>query len=250
MRQDSGFMIHVDGIDGAGKSTLLEAGRAWGTNRGLKTFDAVAFSKEHGRLPQLTDIGDVDILLTAEPTHAGVGKVIRDQIVATGTVSSARTAANAFALDRLILLETTILPFLREKPDRIVFQDRGLFTSLAYQPLQSERFGNGTRITPEEILALDGNQFALENAPDVFIFLDVDATEAERRLARRTEKCDNAIFEQTQFQIDLSARYRDPNLFRPLANMGTKFITLDGGKSREDVANEMHKLLDQLISLS
>ena len=246
MRTDSGFMMHVDGIDGAGKSTLLDAARTWATTRRLTVFDAVSFSKTHGRLPNIDDFYGEDVLLSAEPTHTGVGKIIREVIVATGTKSSARTAANAFALDRMVLLETTILPFLNGKPKRIVIQDRGLFTSLAYQPLQAERFGNSEIVTPEQILALDGNRFALEHAPNVFVFLDVDAKEAERRLANRAEK-DDAIFEQTQFQIDLSARYRDPKLFQPLAERGTQFVTLDGGHTREEVASDMRALLDRLI---
>ncbi len=246
MRSDSGFVIHVDGIDGAGKSTLLEVARAWATARGKTVFDAVAFSKTHGRLPNNTDFDGEDVLLSAEPTHAGIGKVIREVIVATGTTSSARTAANAFALDRMVLLETTILPFLKGKSHRIVIQDRGLFTSLAYQPLQAERFGHGEMVTAAQILALDGNRFAIDHAPNVFVFLDVDANEAERRLANRSEK-DDAIFEETAFQRDLSARYRDPKLFQPLTDRGTTFVTLEGGRTREEVARDMHTLLDRLI---
>lgn len=248
-RSDKGFVLHVDGIDGAGKSTVLAAARSWAEQRGLRVFDATQFSKEHGYLPTIQDIGDADVLLTAEPTHAGVGKVIREGLIVNGTTASARTTANAFALDRMILIEKTIKPFLAQRAGRLVFQDRGLFTSLAYQPLQSERFQTADPVTAEQILHMDGNQFALDHAPDAFIFLDVDAEEAARRLAGRSEKTDDAIFEEAEFQLALSKRYRDPNLFRPLADRGTTFLTLDGGKSREAVAEDMQRLLDQLIPL-
>ncbi|MCI0479711.1 hypothetical protein L0Y59_04150, partial [Candidatus Uhrbacteria bacterium] len=75
------MFIHIDGIDGAGKSTLLHAATDWAAAHGMRVFDAAAWSKEHGRIPTLEDVGDADMLHTAEPTHAWIGAAIREEII-------------------------------------------------------------------------------------------------------------------------------------------------------------------------
>ena len=94
------MFLQIDGIDGSGKSTLLNAARAWAEERGLRVIDTVAWSKENGRHPTLEDVGDADVLLTAEPTHAGIGKEIREEIIRTNTPYNARFAAEAFSRSR------------------------------------------------------------------------------------------------------------------------------------------------------
>lgn len=250
IRQDQGRLIHIDGIDGSGKSTLLNAAIAWATARGLSTFDVVEWSKREHRLPTLADVGDADVLLTAEPTHAGIGDVIRNEIIRDGSPYDARFTAQAFSLDRGVQYRRLILPFLRERPGRWVIQDRALSTSLAYQPLQSERdtVNPEARVTMDWLLTLDGNTIAYNDPPDVFVFVDIDPNVALARLAHRTDKFDNHLYEKEDFQIALAERYRHPDLHNKITSRGTQFVIIDGGKTREEVAQDMHTILTNLAT--
>lgn len=243
-----GLFIQVDGIDGAGKSTLLQAAHEWIVSRGLKPFDTVTFCKEHGRPPSIEELGTYDVLFTAEPTHAWIGRAIRDEFIRTGTGYGARIAAQAFALDRLLQITRIINPFLQHHPERIVIQDRGLISSLAYQPLQSEIEKDAEPVTVDWLLSLEGNKFGLEYRPDAFVFLDVDAAVAQQRLAGRNEKLDDVRFENPVFQAALAERYRDPHVTTPLTERGTQLLTIDGGKTKQEVAAAMQAFLQELIA--
>ena len=248
IRQDQGRMIHIDGIDGSGKSTLLNAALAWATAQGFSTFDVVEWSKREHRLPTLEDIGDVDVLFTAEPTHAGIGDVIRNEIIRDGSPYDARFTAQAFALDRGVQYRRLILPFLQSRPGRWVIQDRGLSTSLAYQPLQSERDTADPvqHVTLDWLLTHDGNQIAYNAPPDVFVLVDIDPSVALARLANRTEKFDNHLYEKEDFQIALAERYKRPDFHTKLTSQGTEFVIIDGGRTKEEVAEDMRNVLSQL----
>jgi thymidylate kinase len=242
----NGIYLQLDGIDGAGKSTLLETARAWCTERGLTVFDTVAFAKQEGRIPTPKEVGDAAVLLTAEPTHAWIGRAIRDEIIATGTPYGARFAAQAFALDRAVQITRLIRPFVDSAPGRIVIQDRGLISSLAYQPLQSEIEKDAEPVTTEWLLSLDGNRMALETPPTAFIFLDVDPAVAQTRLAGRSDKIDNVRFDDPAFQTALAARYRQSDVTVPLTDRGTKIFSIDGGKTKPEVAVAMREILERL----
>lgn len=235
------MFIHIDGIDGAGKSTLLATARSWAETNGKKIFDSITWSKEHHYIPTVDDVGDADVLFTAEPTHAWIGAGIRNELIRTGTTYGARIAAEAFSIDRALQYTRLILPFLASRPDRIVIQDRGVISSLAYQPLQAER--NGEQLSLDGLCALAGNRIAIEHAPNVFIFLDIDPSIAQSRLANRTEKVDDHVFDDTDFQIALAERFRDPKTTAPLTKRGMRVIMIDGSKTKEEVAQEMLKIL-------
>jgi dTMP kinase len=248
MNRTNGLFIQVDGIDGAGKSTLLQAAHDWTVSRGLKPFDTVAFCKLQGRLPLPEDLEGADVIFTAEPTHAWVGRGIRDEFIRTGARYGARIAAQAFALDRLLQITRVIRPFLEGHPERMVIQDRGLISSLAYQPLQSEIEKESDPVTVDWLLSLDGNKVGLEHRPDAFIFLDVDPAIALQRLAGRHEKLDDVRFENPVFQAALAERYRDPNVTAPLTQRGTRIVTIDGGQTREQVAEATKAFLQEFVS--
>lgn len=243
---DSGTFIQIDGIDGSGKSTLLAAARSWAEEQGLKIFDAVEWSKREKTLPSLEDAGDADVLLTAEPTHAAIGWAIRNEIIRNSTPYDAAFAAHAFALDRGVQYRRLVLPFLAAKPGRWVIQDRGLLTSLAYQPLQYETEKRGDPVTVEWLLTLPGNKIALERAPDVFVFLDIDPKIALARLAGRADKRDDVRFEQTDFQRVAAERFRNAQVTAPLVDRGTRLFIVDGGKTKDEVAADMRGLLEGL----
>ncbi len=248
IRPDESFFIQIDGIDGAGKSTLLQAAREWTMKRSLRIFDAVDWSKQHNSIPQAEHAVEADVLLTAEPTHAGIGAVIRDEIIRTGGSYSARFTAHAFALDRGVQYRRLVLPFLAAKPKRLVIQDRGLLSSLAYQPLQSEReqSPDTERVSHDWLLQLDGNRIALEAPPDIFILLDIDPQIAAERLQNRQEKFDDHRYEEHGFQVTLAERFRHPDTTHPLTTRGTRFIVIAGGQSKDAVAQEMIRILNEL----
>jgi dTMP kinase len=217
-----GTLIVIDAIDGAGKGTVMDA--------------LEAHLRMTGR----------DYLRVAEPTHDGIGKVIRDELIAThddGRTYSGRSAAMAFALDREVLYKKIVLPFLAETPNRVVIQDRGVISSLAYQPLQD------ASVTLDWLLSLEGNRVELSRSPDLFLVLRLDPAEAERRLAGRTEKRDNSVYERTDFQERLAARYRDPDVLKPYRDAGTLIVEIDASQSKEDVAqaclNALQPILDR-----
>lgn len=241
--------IAIDGIDGAGKSSLQAATRAWFVTRNLYTFDVTEWSKLHGRLPRIDEIPlDVEVLLTAEPTYVGIGAALRTLVIPDGSPYSARESASAFALDRDYLYRTLLIPFRERRQGVWIIHDRGLLSSLAYQPLQSQMAGDNPALTEAEVLALPGNQTALANCFDAFVLLDVDQAEAQRRLEQRTEKQDNDRFSDPAFQLALSQRFRLPDVLGPLQAKGMTFHAINGNLDRSGVANAMQELLDSLAT--
>ncbi|MFZ2804201.1 MAG: hypothetical protein WA001_03185 [Patescibacteria group bacterium] len=241
-----GHFIQIDGIDGAGKSTLLSTAREWVEGRGLKAFNTIEFCKREKRLPTFEEVQDSDVLFTAEPTHAGIGDVIRNEIIQANAPYDTRFTAHAFALDRGVQYRRVVLPFLAAKPNGWVIQDRGLLSSLAYQPHQSAE--ENVPVTVSELLELPGNKIALERVPDVFVFLSLDATIAQQRLAQRTDKQDNDRFSSVDFQTALAARYTLPEVTDAYTSRGTQIRLIDGAKSKDEVAMAMRQLLEGIAS--
>lgn len=246
IRSDQGLYVQIDGIDGSGKSTLFQAARDWFGERLLSIFDVTEFCRTEHRMPTLDEIGDADVLFTAEPTHSWIGRAIRDEIIRTNTPYNARFAAEAFALDRALQINRIVKPFFEARRGRWVVQDRGLISTMAYQPLQSEREGDTDPITIEWLLSLQGNQIAQQFTPDHFILLDLDADIARSRLDARLDKHDDARYEQIDFQRALSNRYRQHEVTKPFQSRGTMIHTIDGWMPREKVGARMIELLNQI----
>ncbi|KKW28225.1 MAG: hypothetical protein UY72_C0080G0013 [Candidatus Uhrbacteria bacterium GW2011_GWD2_52_7] len=212
-----GTLIVVDGMDGAGKGTLLNA-----------LQQRIAHRKH---------------LVATEPTFRFVGSVIREELIAnhSGFAYSGKTVATAFALDRDMLYSRMILPYLAEHPDSVVLQDRGLITSLAYQPLQD------AEVTIEWLLSLHGNQVELSRPPDALVILHLDPEVARQRLLARRDKNDKAIFEQIEFMRCVAARYRDPTVVAPYVERGTRVVHVDAERSMKDVASSTIAQLADLL---
>lgn len=199
MAKRRGAFIIVDGIDGSGKGTVVDAYATWAQQKQLRVFDVRAFAKEHQRLPEPKEWQGSDIIISAEPTHCGIGRVIREEIIKDNARNyTGRAAAEAFALDRLVLYTQVILPALDAGP--LVLQERGVSSSIAYQPLQK-------LITLPQLLKLEGNRFALQHRPDLLLIPVCPIPVALQRLHNRTKK-DHAIFEKRAFLTKLDTRYR------------------------------------------
>jgi len=229
MKKQRGTFIIVDGIDGSGKGTIVDAYATWATQAGLRVFDVRAFAKEHQRLPEPAEWKGSDVLVSAEPTHCGIGRVIREEIVKdNGRHYTGRAAAEAFALDRLVLHVQVILPALESGV--LVIQERGVSASIAYQPLQG-------LITLPQLLKLEGNAFALKYRPDLLLIPVCPIAVALKRLGNRTKK-DHAIFEKRAFLKKLDVRYRSPWFAKIFQKQGSVVGFLDTNDTLKETQKE------------
>ena len=228
--------VMVDGLDGCGKGIAIDALRDLAHSRKLKTFDLKTFWKEFDTIPTLEEIGDAEVIISAEPTYALVGKGIRQEIIKDNKREySAQSTAFAFALDREILYRRLIIPAL--KAGKIVFQERGIITSIVYQPVQ----GN---ISLNEIINLPGNRLELQHAPGLVIIPRLLAKTAMERLSRR-EKKDDAIFENLPFQEKLKERFESDWLQTLLKNNGSRVEFVDNESiSVEEFKSEVARIVE------
>ncbi len=196
--------IVIEGIDGAGTTTQL--------NQVCKGLEAqqIAYHK------------------TFEPTDEPSGKAIRQLL--TGAYESApETLAWLFAADRynhLHMPSQGVLAHLAQ--NEIVVCDRYLFSSLAYQSMDS----------PFERVAELNSTFPL---PQILFFLDIPAEVGEQRLAGRGAL---EIFETTDKQriiresyIRVLEMYKDTHM---------EIIILDGTAPAEEIT---HRILERLQNL-
>lgn len=239
-----GKIIVIDAIDGAGKSTAIKGIARWLEERGIApAFDLIAFQEAENRLPEIKELGDAKLLIAAEPTHSWIGRAIREELIAKheNRAYSGRAAAEAFALDRLILYRRVIIPFLEKRPDGFVIQDRGLISSLAYQPLQDPT------LAIDELMMLEGNRLELEYAPDLMLLLTLDVATAQSRLAGRIEKRDASAFEAEDFQKRLAGRYTLPEVRRPFIEQGTRIAEIDASKNEQVTLEQIIPHLSDLL---
>jgi dTMP kinase len=187
---NKGIFVMIDGIDGSGKSTIVRAWQEYLEGQGKRVFSIRDFWATHGTHPTPRDAMEYDIILSAEPTYVWIGSAIRQEMIQHGSSYSAHAVAQAYALDRLVLYKRFLLPM--RDAGKIIIQDRGVSTSLCYQPIQGD-------ITREAVAQIEGNAFALAHAPDVLFLTHIAPSDALVRLNTRTEKQDNALFEQQAF---------------------------------------------------
>lgn len=188
----------IDGQDAAGKGTLMSVLCNRAINDGLKVFDADKFQIERGRLPRIDELIGSNVLFVSEPTYSGLGKLIREDYTSkNGTKLSDEAVAQAYALDRQILLENLILP---AKENGIsIFQSRGVSTSLVYQ----------TQTLSEEFVKnLEGNRLELAHSPDYLLLFTVSDVEVINERLNLRKKNDNCIFENVSFQEKVGMAYR------------------------------------------
>lgn len=237
-----GTLVIVDAIDGAGKYTAIKAMSEYLGAQGKKIFNLSEYTQREHRLPTVDEPGicDADVLISSEPTFCWIGAAIREEIIKAqvGRSYHARAAAEAFALDRQVLFTRVILPFLQAKPDRFVLQERGVISSLAYQPLQDNT------VTIDWLLSLEGNRAELSRPPNLLLLLRLSSEEAMKRLEGRFNKVDGHIYEELPFQERLIARYRDPEVLKPYQNLGTRIVEIDANQSPEAVGQEVCRVLE------
>ncbi len=229
----TGNFVMIDGMDGSGKSTITRALVEHFTRNQKTVFDIPHWSKEHGRLPTFEECAAADIILSAEPTHVWIGTTIRQELIRQGTSYSEADIATAFSLDRLVLYTRLIIPLL--EAGKTVIQDRGVPTSLAYQTMKNLRV--------EDVARLPGNTLALEHAPDTLIIADCSVDTALQRLAGRSDKDDNSIFEKRSFLEALYEHYHADWFKKIWLDKNTKLIYLNTEPSIEEVSRAAKLML-------
>ena len=239
--QKTGFFIQSDGLDGMGKGVINDAIVDDLKQKGLRIFDLNEWWKTEHVHPDFSAINSknknyissdsFDVLVTSEPTYAGIGLAIRQEIIAkNGRDYSAHSTAQAYALDRLILYSQVILPML--KLGKIVIQSRGVSTSIVYQPLQKVIDGE---ISPtiDEIMQIEGNKLALNNAQNLLLIPTIKNVEEVMTRISGREKDDDCQFENLEFQLKIKPMYESAQLKKIFESRGTQVSYVDVGKSIE-----------------
>jgi dTMP kinase len=158
------------------------------------------------------------VLHTKEPSQGKIGKLLRDYL--KDTDSGGRVDALLFTADRAEHLEREILPAL-ERGD-IVICERYKYSTIAYQAAQGEDM--------DWLIGL--NEFARE--PDLSLFLDLESDIALRR-SDESEK-----FEALDFLTTTRENYM---------KFSDSFIIVDANKNRDDVQNELRRIVGEFLNL-
>ena len=247
------MFIIIDGIDGSGKSTAVQTWKDYLTGEGNAIFDLKHYWQTVGKYPELDELKSYDFIFSCEPTYVGIGKVIREELIKNKTNYPPRAIVEAFSLDRLISYNKIIIPSL--KNGKVIIQDRGVSTSLAYQSISrseagSRRGGTEQDLTFKKIADFPGNKLALENRPDHLVIAKISAEKAMARLQNRFSKNDNAIFEQLRFQKKAAEIFYSPKYQAIFTSKGAKIHYLNADAKIDIMKQESINLLKTLINHS
>lgn len=235
------MLIMIDGIEGGGKSTIVESWKKFLTSQNKTIFDVKKYCIENNKYPDYAELKSYDFIFNAEPTYFGIGKTIREELIKNGNNYPEEAIAQAYSIDRLILYKKIIIPALQDK--KIIIQDRGVSTSLCYQSLS----GN---LSLDWLANLPGNVVALQYRPDYLLLIKMSAETAQKRLATRYDKQDNAIFDKLNFQQKALATYLSPAYQKLFLDRGTTIEYLNTDTEIDTMKQEATELLKKLITLS
>jgi dTMP kinase len=248
MQPYKGKLIVLEGLDGIGKGTQVSALTDLFESEGKKVFDIHNFWTQYHFHPQFDsslkkyykDINSFDVLILAEPTYVGAGRSIREEAICENDRRySALSTAQLYAIDRLVLDKRVTLPALNA--GKIVIKSRSVVSSLVYQPVQAQE--KGEKLTIEDVLALEGNTFAMRHSPNLLVIGTIkNPDELIKRLAER-EKKDDAIFENINFQLKIKPHYESKWLKDLFEKEGTKVEYLDAGISVESTKEQVVRIV-------
>lgn len=225
-----GKFIIIDGIDGSGKGVILDVVK---DNYG-HIFDLRKHTKENKAFPKIEEINQ-DVIISAEPTNLYVGAAIRNEILRGEHKYSGLTTAHAFALDREILYNRFIIPAL--KAGKTIIQERGIVSSLVYQPVQHEK------LTLRDLINIPGNKLAIKNAPNFVIIVKANPD----IIAARVKKDEKGIFDNLFFQRKIEARFESEWLKQVFERFGSKVLYLDGNCSLSELKERALKLFRDYV---
>ncbi len=233
--------VMVDGLDGSGKGAIVDALQEWAEMKGMKVLDLRTYCREKNTFPEPEEVAQYDAIVSAEPTFCYIGKAIREEMIkANGRRYPAMSLAQAFSLDREILYKRVIIPAI--KAGKYIFQERGISSSLVYQPVQEH-------IQLSELIKLSGNRAAMQFAPALLVIALVKPETVIRRLDAR-EKKDNSIFDSMEFQRNIDSRFRSDWLRQLFEQHGSKvgYIDTNEPKTMEETQDEAVKAFEGFIA--
>lgn len=203
----NGFLCVIEGIDGSGKSSLAKA---------LKNLLAVKFP----------------VILTKEPGGTPFGQHIRALVQNPTTPLSPRAEFLLFAADRAQHFQELVIPLLQN--GNLVISDRMADSAVAYQ-------GFGRGLSQELITQV--NTWAMQNRkPDLILYLALDYTTAQQRLAQRHETASVFDTEKEQF-------FKKVNMgFETIYKNRNDVLTLDATQSVEKLAQQAAQHLEEAIA--
>lgn len=237
-----GRFVVFDGLDGVGKGVFLNECIEEVKKEGRKIFDVHEYWKKNNYPPSSDNLASHNVIITSEPTFAGIGRYIREELIAkNGRDYSPQTIAEAYALDRRILYEMVILPALEQGID--IFQSRSISTTIIYQ--RQSALDLGEDFSVKEILDIPGNAFCMKHPMDFLIIPTIkNVEEALKRVSER-EKDDNCIFENLEFQLKIKEQYESYEFRKIFEDQGVKIVYLDAGKSLDfskEQAREFYRI--------
>lgn len=254
----NGKFIVIDGLDGIGKSVVLNAIISYLKEEGSRVLDLHKYWDEYDFHPDFNNakvngkpnrfylnLDDYDVISSSEPTHVGIGKVIRHEVIAKNKRAyPANLTAECYSTDRLVLYKRVILPAL--KNGKIIIQSRSVSTSIVYQPIQS-KVQKEDSLSMKDIMELQGNKLALDNAPDLLIIPTIENVEALFSRINGRKKEDNCNFEKPQFQIKAKPLFEGKRLKRIFEKRGTIVKYLDAGISIESTKKQAIDIYKEVV---
>ncbi len=202
-----GKLITIEGLDGAGKTTL-----ASGLREALRTRGVTAE-------------------LLREPGGVKAAEDIRSLVKDPAARISARAEALLYAAARAQLVEEALEPLLERGV--WVLLDRFVDSSLAYQ-------GGGRELGIDPVRAI--NTFATGGLrPDLTLLLRIDPSLGRARLRGRGEP-DRIELEAGGFFARIARAYEALAQAEP-----ERIVTIDAGRSREQVLAEATRALAALV---
>ncbi len=235
-----GLFIMIDGIAGSGKSTLLHVAKEQERAKGRRVFDLREWTKTHADPPNFTDVSDHNVFFTYEPTRQWIGAAIRFELSRTDHPYSGESLAHAFALDREIMYTRLIIPALRA--GMTVIQDRGVCTSIVYQPIMT----GGIQL--EDLLKLPGNALAMQYSPDHLILTKLSPEIAVERLKQRDEES-KGVFANLDFLRKVDERFRSDWFKELFTSKGTTIHSLSTAGSLDESISHSKQLLSKILNL-
>ncbi|OJU41702.1 MAG: dTMP kinase [Microbacterium sp. 69-10] len=203
-----GLWITLEGGDGSGKTTQAALLAEWLGAQGRT------------------------VLHTREPGGSEVGVLIRNIVLHHRGEVAPRAEALLYAADRAHHVATVVRPALQRGD--VVIQDRYLDSSVAYQ-------GAGRVLDATEVRDL--SLWATEGAlPDVTVLLDIDPSEARRRLDADDKPFDRLEAEKEEFHT----RVRESYLRLAAAEPG-RFLVVDATRDPDDIASVIRARLPVLL---
>jgi thymidylate kinase len=233
-----GRFIMIDGIAGSGKSTLLRAAQEWAAECKHRVFDLREWTKVHADPPHFDEVADHDVFFTFEPTRQWVGAAIRFELSRTDEPYSGITLAHAFSLDREMMYNRLIVPALQA--GKTVIQDRGVCTSIVYQPIMAGG------ISLRRLLKLPGNALALRHAPDTLIITDLDPEIAVERIKKRDEES-KGVFADLAFLRRVTRRFRSRWFSFLFTHYGAAVHSFDTGIPLDSMNARAKQLINDIL---